>query len=143
MPVYIDTILCEMFRPEGNGKISLLGLFGEGIFVAAIPSVLGSLAIFQRWRPTAQEPTGTRMGIAIELRGPGLNPVRLPETEGAVPPGPSPMMQIVFQVQGLPIQQPGEYELRTYINNVERNLYRFSISVPTEEQRRVLNLQGF
>jgi hypothetical protein len=142
MPVYVDTILCEMIRPEANGKVSLFGIYGEGIFVSQIPAVL-SIAIFQRWRPTAQEPAGTRIRFAVELRGPGLAPVRLPESEGTVPPVPPPMLQVAFQLTGMPVQQQGEYEVRTYINGVERNVYTFSISVPTEEQRRALNLQGF
>jgi hypothetical protein len=144
MPVHLDTILCEAIRPEANGKVSLLGVFGEGIFVPQIPSVLGSLGVFQRWRPTAREPAGTRMRIAAELRGPGVpRPLAIPESEAIVPSGPYPLIQLVFQVQGFPVRQNGDYEIRTYINGVESNLYRFSINIPTEEQRRALNLQGF
>src|SRR5438552_2247539 len=101
MPTCVDTLLCEMVRGEANGKVSLLGLFGEGILVPHIPIALPSLAIFQRWRPTTEELPGTRIRFAFLIRGPGLPEQRTPESEVTVPGPPRPLIQVGIQIQGL------------------------------------------
>lgn len=149
MLVYVDTLLCELVRSEANGKISLLGLFGEAILVPSIPGVMSSLAIVQRWRPTTDERPGTMKVFTLELRGPGIeiqgSPMAPPrQTVQVIIPGPPlPLIQVGFQLFGFPVQQQGDYQVLTVIDGIERNRSRFFIGVPTEEQRRNFDLRGF
>jgi hypothetical protein len=138
MPIYRDTILCEIIRPELNNKLSLFGLFGESIFLSEVPAVLPFLAVVQRWAPTANEPAGSRLAMAFELRGPGLTAIRFALTEVTVPEPPRPLIQAALQLQGLSIVETGDYELLTFIDGVERNSFMFSIAVPTAPQRQTL-----
>src|SRR6266536_5494036 len=119
MPIYRDTILCELIRPEINNKLSVLGLFGECIFVPSVPTVLSSFAILQRWAPEPNEGPGTRFEMSFELRGPGLDTIRFAPYEVIVPAPPKPLIQAAVQLQGFPVARTGDYELITFINAVE------------------------
>jgi hypothetical protein len=142
MPHYVDTLLCEMIRAEQNNKLSIMGLFGKGIFLQEIPAMMPSFAVLQRWEPTEAEPAGTRLNFSLRLIAPdGTQLFALPPGEVAVPQPPDPMIQIGFQSQGLLIAARGNYEVVTLIDHVERHRYRFFIDIPTPEQRR--QLQGF
>jgi hypothetical protein len=142
MPLYVDTILCEIIRSETNNKLSLFGLFGAGLFVPNVPAVIPSLAFLQRWSPTDNEPAGTRVVFSLRLRGPGgVDLIILGPTEVVVPPPPRPLIQVAVQLQGFPVPAEGDYELATIINDEVRNRYTFFAAVPTREQRA--HLQGF
>jgi hypothetical protein len=118
MPRYVDTMLCEVVRVEANNKLSLLDLFGDSILVPRVPVVLPSLAIIQRWQPTPSEPPGAQFSVAFELRGPGLAPIRMPAQAVVVPGPPKPLINIIMQLQGLPVAEQGNYQLVTYFNDV-------------------------
>ena len=135
MPVYVDTILGEMIRHEANNKMSVLGVFGNAILVPKIPSQLSSLAIMQRWGPTPEEQEGTRFTFALEIRGPDLAPIRLPDQTVEMPLGPRPLVNMVLQIQGFPIAQQGDYQVVTYIDGQPRNVYEFYIGLPTAQQQ--------
>jgi hypothetical protein len=70
MPSFVDTLLCELVRAEANGKLSLLGLFGDAMLVPSIPIVLASLAFVQRWRPNADERPGTKYRSPLNYEAP-------------------------------------------------------------------------
>ena len=143
MPVYVDTLLCEAIRPEANNKVSLLGLFGNAILVPQIPTQLANLAIIQRWEPAPQDQEGRRFTFAIEIRGPGLAPIRLQEQQLTVGPGPRPQISVAVQIQGFPILQEGDFQIATYIDGMERHVHTFFIGIPTNELRDALRLVGF
>src|SRR5579863_2799060 len=108
-----------MIRAESNNKMSLFGLFGNGIFIPQIPAVLPFLAVVQRWTPSANEPYGMRFIFSFRVRRGALDLIILPESEIVVPPPPGPLMNIAFQIQGFPVAEQGNYEIVTFINNVE------------------------
>lgn len=143
MPIYVDTIVCELIRPERNNKLSLLGVFGKAIFLPRIPTKLASLAFAQRWEPATDELEGTNFVFIFEIRGPGLETIRPPERRITVGPGPYPQLNIALEVRGFPIAEEGNYEFATFIDGRESNIYEFFVAVPTAEQRQRLQLTGF
>ncbi len=144
MPDYVDTILCEVIRQEANNKTSFLGVFGTAIFVPKIPTQLPSLAFAQRWVPSSNEAEGTGFTFRFEVRGPGFEKaLKLQEYAMKVGPGPRPQMSFAIQIQGFPLPQRGNYQLVTYIDGRESNVFDFLVEIPTEDQRKVLQLTGF
>jgi len=135
MPEYIDTLIADAIRPEANNKITVLGLLGDALFVPAVPTALATLAIIQRWRPTPREAPGTNFAFSFEIHGPGFVPIVVAAQTLTVPVGPRPNMNFVVQIQGFPVPQEGDYEIRTLIDGVPQHTYQFFIGVPPQNQR--------
>ena len=134
MPIYRDTILCEIIRPEANNKLSLFGVFGESIFLPQIPTILGSLAILQRWAPTKEEQPGTKFQMSFEVSGPAMEPIRFDPYDVVVPGPPRPLIQVAFQIQAFKVTVPGDYEIVTFVNRAETHRFVFTITVPDQQQ---------
>jgi hypothetical protein len=141
MPVHIATLLCDAVRPEANNKLSLLGVFGSAIFVPQVPSQLASLAIVQWWEPVPEEVPGTSIMFAMELRGPGITAMRMPEQAMVIPANAGPhrtQLAMVAQIQGFPIAQQGDYQIATFVNGREAHLHTFYAGTPDNQQRERL-----
>jgi hypothetical protein len=139
MPDHIDTLICDAVRPEANGKLTLLGLLGEEVFVPQIPTQLASLAFVQRWRPSAGEPAGRSFVVSFDIRVPGLPaPIAIPAQPAIVPPGVRPSMNFVIQMQGFLVPQAGDYQLRTFVDGQLRFTHTFFIGLPPEAARNQL-----
>lgn len=143
MPEHVDTILCEVLRQEANNKISLLGVYGEWILVPKIPTRLPTLAFAQRWRPGPGEKEGDTFRCELELSGPGLTPIRVEAQPLVIGPGPRPQMLIAFQMQAFPLPEEGEYQIRTFMDGLERRAHKFFVSQATKEDVERLKLVGF
>ncbi len=144
MPVYVDTIVCDIIRQEANNKVSLLGVFGRAILVPKIPTQLPSLGFVQRWEPTADEPEGTKLAFTFEIRCPGIElPIKLEGSHTSIGPGPYPYVNIAIQIQGFPIPKQGDYQFVTFIDGQERKVYNFFVGIPTEDQLGRFKLTGF
>ena len=144
MPVHADTILCEAVRQELNNKVSLLGVFGQLIFIPQIPGGLTSLALFQRWLPSANEGPGTTFRFEFSIEGPDrAELLRVPPQQAVVQPGRSPQMLFVIQFQGFPMPSEGEYRIVTLIDGRPQHTHRFNVARPTDEERVRFGLTGF
>jgi hypothetical protein len=139
MPVFVATLLCELVRREANGKISLLGLFGDSILTSRIPDTLPTLSVIQRWRPAADDRQGTRHMFAFEVRGPFQPSIRVDPFEVVIPGPPLPLIQAGFQLTQFQVPQAGEYQVVTFIDGVERNRSAFYIGIMTDELRELVN----
>lgn len=135
MPEPIDTLICDAIRPEANHKMTVLGLLGDEIFVPQIPTLLASLAFLQRWKPSQGEAAGRNFMFSFEIRVPGMQvPIAVPAQAATVPASARPQMNFVLQMQGFPVPQQGEYELRTFIDGQLRYTHTFFVGVPPDAQ---------
>lgn len=139
MPEHVYTLICDAVRPEANQKITVLGLLGDEIFVPQIPTQLASLAFLQKWKPSQNEAAGRSFMFSFEIRVPGAPaPIAIPAQSSTVPPSERPQMNFVLQIQGFPVQQKGEYELRTFIDGQLRYTHTFLIGLPADAQKNKL-----
>lgn len=143
MPALVDTIICENIRQEANNKLSLLGIFGDEVQVARLPYQFPALAVFQRWTLTPEEHRRGFLICRLELRPPQGNPIILPDNRMDLNPSAARTVQVAIQIGGLLIEGEGEFSVATFFDNVEANVHRTRIRVPSREEVAQLQLAGF
>jgi hypothetical protein len=123
-PQYLDTLICDDIRQEVNNKLSLIGVYGDKIYVKDFPYTFGKFCAYQSFRGGRGKFTATILFVDSE----GKELTRSPEIPLDIPHDEKPR-RVVFAVGvgSLKFDKAGTYEIRTALNGKDISKYVFSI----------------
>jgi len=120
MPREIYSIVCDDIRFEQGNKVSLIGVYDEGILVPRVPFSFPRLCVAQR----IQDIKDVKK-IRFVLKGPGMNK-KSPEIENKE--FDKAVMATYAIFDNVKFEKEGDYQFETYLNNetkpiIVRNFY--------------------
>jgi uncharacterized protein DUF6941 len=123
---HIFTLVCDDIRPERGNKISLMGLYGDTVFVPAFPFVFPKLCILEKW-----ENISDKKDFRAELSGEGISPVNLVFENFANEDGQikKPHAQFVITIVNLNIPNPTTLKLKTYFEKEKEPAHIHTLKV--------------
>ncbi|MBC3246535.1 hypothetical protein HU746_17955 [Pseudomonas lurida] len=125
-PKAINMLLCEDIRQETGNKVSILGVYPDGlVFQTNKSTETIKLAIPQLAVYATFEPLTTDMSIKIRLLGPtGLQIYETPP--GALPKSKG-ITIVAFKMVGIEFKETGNHKVEFYFND-HKTTFTFSVS---------------
>jgi hypothetical protein len=106
------THVCDDIRAETGNKLSLMGLYDNGVVVERTPARLAKLCLFQRWTDAKDI-----QKLRVELRGEALAGVYTIQGEVEQDGGGYRKVQLSLVFSPVEFQATGSFEFATYIND--------------------------
>ena len=107
MPRELFSILCDDIRLEQGNKVSLMGLYSNGLIVAQVPITMPKLCLYQQL-----EETNDVKNILVHLKGPKLSvkaDLKVKRSTENI------NLRVVFGP--LQFEEEGDYRFETYIDH--------------------------
>ena len=123
-PQYLDTLICDDIRQEVSNKLSLIGVYGDKIYVKEFPYTFVKLCAYQLFRGGRGKFTATILFVDSE----GKELTRSPEMPVDIPQGEKlRRVALAFGVSPLKFDKAGPCEIRTTLDGKDICKYVFSI----------------
>lgn len=124
-------LLCDQVVRQNSGKLQLQGIF-DRIYSLRVPARHAEMCLYFRFFVESEDLEGNASQLVFILHRPKGTTEQLPTLTAKIDENGK--IEGVIQLQGLPLNDWGEYFIKLYFNDKEVGSYRFECAKPTQQR---------